>query len=876
LQLTFWEHATAATREALDLLLFAFVVWCLLEFRISQKQRWITRMALVYGMAVANNWAMIAFFPAALAALVWIKGTSFFDFRFIMRVAGWGVLGLSLYAVLPLLWVIKGADGTFWEILHANLAFQKAMLMDIPVLRSRVLLLSLTSILPLLIIGIRWPSSFGDTSVAGNILTNIMFKAIHIAFLAACIWVAFDQQFSPRALGLGIPFLTFYYLGALAIGYFTGYLLLVFGENRSQRAWRKHSPGAVLLNRAAVGAIWVMALVVPAGLAYKNLGTVLEQNRPWSGELAEALAAQLPEEGAVVMSDDPFSLMLLKGRLKKNGVDGKYILLDTRHLSNPLYHRTLMEKHGDGWPNLLVEELQDAILDDMQVLELITRLSRTQRVFYLHPSFGFFFERFYLRPHGLLYELKLFAANVVETPPPGEEVIQQMERFWAGNEEWLDRVERLAKGDFLDGLYIASFLSRAVNWWGVELQRQNMLPEAARFFQRAVALNPHNIPALVNANYNHTLQTGESRAKEIALILEDQFGVYRGNWEHVMRDNGPFDHPEYCELLAEVLRRQSLLRQASQQYRRIKELQPENLFARLALADIYLGGHLPEQAVEELSDARRLMDGALPVEAELEMARIEAAARFAKNELAESERLLLEARAKHPRNQQILHTLFAFYQESGRIPEAMETLDLLVQSTTNSPASLLKKANFHLGKGEFQPALESLDAILSRQPAHLQAAQLKTFAHIHQKEYEKALKLAERTLESHPQDPGTLLYQGVIFIEKEDYSKAVNALDQVLKANPRDTHALRNRALAHLRQGDLKKARQDYDLLRRIQPRFHVPYYGLGEIAYQQKRKDEAIRNYELFLRFVPRVEHQQLQVEIDRVTSRLDELKRR
>jgi len=54
---------------------------------------------------------------------------------------------------------------------------------------------------------------------------------MHGVFVVACVWVAFDPQFSPRHVGRGIPFLTFYYIGALCVGYLVGYLLLVLGTD---------------------------------------------------------------------------------------------------------------------------------------------------------------------------------------------------------------------------------------------------------------------------------------------------------------------------------------------------------------------------------------------------------------------------------------------------------------------------------------------------------------------------------------------------------------------------------------------------------------------------------------------------------------------
>ena len=85
LQLTFWEHATAGTGEMIKLLVFACVVWCLLEFRISQAQSWLSSSAFLAGAGMANDWTMIGYFLVFLASIIWLKGLSFFNIRFLLR-----------------------------------------------------------------------------------------------------------------------------------------------------------------------------------------------------------------------------------------------------------------------------------------------------------------------------------------------------------------------------------------------------------------------------------------------------------------------------------------------------------------------------------------------------------------------------------------------------------------------------------------------------------------------------------------------------------------------------------------------------------------------------------------------------------------------
>ena len=135
--------------------------------------------------------------------------------------------------------------------------------------RKLVLLLSLTSILPVLMMGIRWASFSGDTSQAGNLLTKLMFQVVHAVFLGGCLWVGLDPSSSPRNQSIGIPFLSFYYLAALSIGYFSGYFLLLAEAPASR--WRRPSAGARLMNQVLAFVVWAALLVMPTLLVFKNL-----------------------------------------------------------------------------------------------------------------------------------------------------------------------------------------------------------------------------------------------------------------------------------------------------------------------------------------------------------------------------------------------------------------------------------------------------------------------------------------------------------------------------------------------------------------------------------------------------------------------------
>src|SRR5437899_4140367 len=357
LQLSFWEHATAATGEMLDLLLFAYVIRCLLEYRIFQRESWLTRSALVYGIAATNNYAMLGFFPAYLVALIWIKGSDFFEFRFVTRMFGCGTAGLTLYLLLPLLNALNDPSGfTFeqvlrmlkWEIWNGQI---KALLAFPTYL---ALIAGLTSLLPLLLIGIRWPSTFGETSPAGAVITTLLFRVVHAVLLVAGVWVAFDAPFGPRMLVdkvlqqmdepfAGVSFLSFYYLGAVCLGYFVGYFLLIFRQETA-KTWQRISAGTRLLNRAVTVAIWITVIGLPVGLWSRNASVVRATDGSWLHEFARLMTRALPVSRAIALSDDPLILSLAAKELQKSGTEDDPILADTRLLPYALYQESLHKR----------------------------------------------------------------------------------------------------------------------------------------------------------------------------------------------------------------------------------------------------------------------------------------------------------------------------------------------------------------------------------------------------------------------------------------------------------------------------------------------------------------------------------------------------
>jgi len=133
----------------------------------------------------------------------------------------------------------------------------------------------------------------------------------------------------------------------------------------------------------------------------------------------------------------------------------------------------------------------------MSLAKLVYDLIQTNQVFYLQPSFGYFFEYFYAVPRGLVYQLKEYPADQILVPALGTAEISENQRFWSGLADQNAQLRRLASGKLSEPENVSKIYSRGLNYWGVQLQRNNLPQEARTCFQRAQELSAENVAAAV-------------------------------------------------------------------------------------------------------------------------------------------------------------------------------------------------------------------------------------------------------------------------------------------------------------------------------------------------------------------------------------------
>ena len=220
LQLTFWEHAIAASGEMLDLLLVAYCIRCLLEHRLDQRDAWLNQAALVYGIAMANNWAMVGFLPLFAIAVLRTKQLRFFSLSYLRRlervewemigpvlrldvrsVCGWRCSGWPACRCCcccrwcsPARRIHPSASGRRCTTRRPAVAPTSTLSPAYSCVphRDLGLLLAAASLVPVLLLSIRWGAFAGTAAERFDLGTSI-FNAAHAFLLLVCLSTVFDR-----------------------------------------------------------------------------------------------------------------------------------------------------------------------------------------------------------------------------------------------------------------------------------------------------------------------------------------------------------------------------------------------------------------------------------------------------------------------------------------------------------------------------------------------------------------------------------------------------------------------------------------------------------------------------------------------------------
>ena len=842
LEFSFWQEATAATGEMLDLLLPAAALWLLLEYRIRGESRWLDAATFVWGLGMAENWLLLLALPLFVAGVIWLqverakakgaeraalfgmrmvrlRGLRIFRTKFLLRLAGLGLAGFSIYALMPL---VNGlAPHSPWSLGQSWLASLKLTKNMVMVLydqfwvahRLLAMAVMLYFLVPTLACLVRQRDEGTKNKSQADRFQLLIYRGLRVALLLACLWLAFDPVTGPRQIvqqqfGVPLPLLTFDYLNAVGAAFLAGNLLLI-----SQRRVRRHSRSrtSIPLRQLAVPFAAGGLVLVVAGLLARNTPAICHMNFHPLERFGDLLADSLPAGRGVMLSGQPEKLEVFQAALarRRNGAD--WLAVDTHALPTVAYRAWLERRQPAGW--LTGENRHE--LTAPETVRLLEHIARTSRLFCLHPSYGYLFEQFYLEPAGAIYEVKLRGEKPIEIPPLTAAAMDANETFWTGAWQkelaplaatsirrqtgWQKIIQRLGftPAPFYQDRLLAEWYSLSLDGWGVSLQRQSRWSEARLRFEQALQLNTNNFSAQISLACNTNLQSGS----RLGLASVDKVAGQLGSIQHlslVLNNSGPFDEPVFCYLLGCAFQKNGMLLQAAEQFERTRTLAPGALAPELALAEIYTRLQFSDRArslINHLRDQTKSLPASSPMD--LEMALLEANSWLSQTNTANASGVLQSVLQQHPDDMQIVYGVIGAYLAFGDFTNALQLVNTNLARSPDDVASLNIQAAILIQSGDAAAAIPVLDHILTL--TNLPEARLtRAIARLACKDFEAA-ETDFRVLEKSGKDPGRVGYGlAAIAEQRHDTNQAAHYLRLCLTNTPPGT-ILWDKASARLR-----------------------------------------------------------------------------
>jgi tetratricopeptide (TPR) repeat protein len=750
LEFNFWQSATQATGEALQVLLLAAAVWCLFHYRAAREPRWLWWAAFIWGLGMVENWMMLATLPVFVAAALWLVASLFLLKKLraiplgdlgVFALAG--LAGFSFFAVLPTvngLWPGSPLSfgGAWWSALKEFKASVFFAYVNFPG-RQRsaflvVLVYFLLLLLPLLPALIRMPDKAAPTFSFWDRYQVGFFRVLRAALLFFCLWLAFDPVLGLRHLlrdrfGVAMPLLSFDYLVGLSAGFLGGNLLLALAGTSSRRH-RYQPAGLGVLTALAVPVFLALLALVSLGLLVRNAPAITLSNRQPFSQYGKMVMKTLPPGGGIVLSDEPTRLLSFQAAAV--GPPGReWLALNTDLLPKPEYRRWLDRRFPGQW----TAGATPGVLTPVEIVATLQALARSNRVFYLHSCFGAQFETAYLQPAGLAAELTQYPDRAIHPPALPAGLIQTNEAFWDSLAPQMAALRKtcaaaepgrpglgarlgarlsLKPVPPVQSRLLAQWYAAALDDWGVQLSRAGQAAVAQNHFEQALELCKHNIAALVNFQCQTSLAAGSKLSlagvPDVAARLDGIASLYK-----FVLACGPVDEPAFCYVMGVALRRAGLPRQALQQLKRAADMVPGSPAPRLALAELYTSCNFHEQARQAIDKIRRdVPPGVLKtnyVAADLSL--LDARLWLSQTNLPRARASLQSLLNEYPGDQRVENLVLNAYLGFGDVTNALHLLDIQLARTPGDVEKLNVQASVLMQSGRASEAVTVLDHVLT-------------------------------------------------------------------------------------------------------------------------------------------------------------------
>ncbi|HXW74473.1 MAG TPA: tetratricopeptide repeat protein [Steroidobacteraceae bacterium] len=324
---------------------------------------------------------------------------------------------------------------------------------------------------------------------------------------------------------------------------------------------------------------------------------------------------------------------------------------------------------------------------------------------------------------------------------------------------------------------------------------------------------------------------------------------------------------------------------AEEQLLEAVQLSPRELPLRLQLASFYMG----QKRYDDAEQALRAALAALPESEEAKRLYVDFLITYRSRE--QGERALRDLIAHEPRNLDLRLALGALQQRHGATPQALatyrtivdadpngakgvaardriaaidatqgrysEALPLLEQALKYNPRdsdALTLRGNIELRQGDAVAAIADLRTVLRDQPQTLPVLRALTRAYLANHQPVLAEEALRSALTAAPHDVAVRVDLGELLTRTQRAPQAATLLEETVTAAPDASGTAARAALvaAYLAVPDLPAARTAAEDLKTLRPDLPIGSYLAGLVALEQKRPDDAQREFAHALQVQP------------------------
>jgi len=448
-------------------------------------------------------------------------------------------------------------------------------------------------------------------------------------------------------------------------------------------------------------------------------------------------------------------------------------------LGSAQYHVFMARQFGHRWPVIPPTNAVD-LVGPIKLLKLVSAFAEHEPVVYLDPNFGPLFDRPSDSVTGFIHH---FA-----TKPESGESINEM--VW--QQRWTNHVQALASYikaysrhspqwlRFLQtepnatASFLAATYSKSLNNWGVQSQRLGHWAEAGEWFQRSLDLNPQNLPAHINLEFNQRWQRGEKTRLNPAAVQKQYADLFsrRNDWREVLSDFGPVDEPTFLFRTGRAFLANGNTRLAASAFHRSAELASDWSPPKLWLAQSFLEqGNFAEalDITEHLYSSDPSWDG----KGFAQLLHCSTTSLRGLGRTNEISPYIDGFIRQHGQHREVLAAATDAYAQTGMHEQQLATIEELLKREPNRPEWLSQKGLAELQLAHYDSAIATLTTALSLAPTDDNARLSRAVARLGADQLDTARDDYQKLLNSKTCSANALFGLGTIAWRKHETNSAV-------------------------------------------------------------------------------------------------------